>query len=382
MGKKTPKPAGAFDVVVVGDHPSAAFAAALLVKKSVKHVGLILLAGNVPDDRLVTLNPALFALSPILTPLQAAIPAEPVHGITFLSNEPGVRGEHRVDAPVISVAKYTDVRSAFAGLADVPGIETIRGGELVIHSVDAAGIALAVGRRSIHTSAMIFARPPDTAAGAALGMPDHWDAEVLRRFTILKCKTEKHLRLPRPRTMPMSLDVGSSLAWGRLLIGGGGMMLAVDEPVTDAAPSSGRKLLAGWVEVLKRHALLDESFDYPADSPLSVDLPLAGALVREGVASRSLMIGPAGGFYSQCGEEIYPGCWSAVFAVDTMVKALKDPHLQDGLQPYRQKWPVTLGEYLRGPQQNLRFLLPMVYRNAAMTARMAEAILLSKPVVR
>ena len=43
---------------------------------------------------------------------------------------------------------------------------------------------------------------------------------------------------------------------------------------------------------------------------------------------------------------------------------------------------LTLGDYLRGPQQNLRFLLPLVYRNAIMTARLADAILLGKSVVR
>jgi hypothetical protein len=65
-----------------------------------------------------------------------------------------------------------------------------------------------------------------------------------------------------------------------------------------------------------------------------------------------------------------------------MKKALREPHLQDALNPYRQKWRTTLGDYLRGPHQNLRFLLPLVYRNPVMTTRLAEAILLSKSVVR
>jgi hypothetical protein len=63
-------------------------------------------------------------------------------------------------------------------------------------------------------------------------------------------------------------------------------------------------------------------------------------------------------------------------------KAIKERHPQDALQPYRQQWGATLGDYLRGPQQNLRFLLPLVYRNSTMTARLAEAILRGKSVVR
>ena len=59
-----------------------------------------------------------------------------------------------------------------------------------------------------------------------------------------------------------------------------------------------------------------------------------------------------------------------------------EPHLQDALQPYRQKWGTTLGEYLRGPQQNLRFLMTLIYRNKQMSARIAEAILAGKSVIR
>jgi hypothetical protein len=61
---------------------------------------------------------------------------------------------------------------------------------------------------------------------------------------------------------------------------------------------------------------------------------------------------------------------------------LKEPHLQDALQPYRHRWRTTLGDYLRGPQQNFRFLLPLVYRKQVMTTRLTEAILLGKSVVR
>ena len=114
----------------------------------------------------------------------------------------------------------------------------------------------------------------------------------------------------------------------------------------------------------------------------SIDLPLAQALSQENVANRTLLIGPAGGFYSACAEDVYPNCWSSIFAVDVAKKALGEKHLQDALQPYRHKWGSTLGDYLRGPQQNLRFLLPLVYRNPVMTARMAEAILSGASVVR
>ena len=67
---------------------------------------------------------------------------------------------------------------------------------------------------------------------------------------------------------------------------------------------------------------------------------------------------------------------------DVLRKALKERHLQDSINAFRHVWRTTLGDYLRGPQQNLRFLLPLVYRNQVMTARLTESILQGKSVVR
>ena len=111
-------------------------------------------------------------------------------------------------------------------------------------------------------------------------------------------------------------------------------------------------------------------------------VPLALLFVCSGAAAAALPIGPAGGFYCQSAEDIYPNCWSAVYAVESIRKALKEPHLQDALNPYRSRWRTTLGQYLRGPQQDLRFLLPLIYRNEVMTTRLTESILQGKSVVR
>ena len=64
------------------------------------------------------------------------------------------------------------------------------------------------------------------------------------------------------------------------------------------------------------------------------------------------------------------------------INCLTPRHLQDALAPYRHNWRTTLGDHLRDPQQNLRFLLPLVYRNQVMTTRLTEAILLGKGMLR
>src|SRR6185437_5674552 len=172
------------------------------------------------------------------------------------------------------------------------------------------------------------------------------------------------------------------LCWGWVLPGNKCVQLAVEQPVETLSKFGHKELLATWVDMLRRNEILQCKGDVPIESAEYMDLPLAGALAHEGVANRTLLIGPAGGFYSACGEDIYPNCWSAIYAADAVKKALKEQHLQDALHPYRHRWRTTLGDYLRGPQQNLRFLLPMIYRNQKMTARLSESILLGKSVVR
>jgi len=76
------------------------------------------------------------------------------------------------------------------------------------------------------------------------------------------------------------------------------------------------------------------------------------------------------------------GSGTVVLAPNNATPFRLDIDVQDSIQVYRQKWGTTLGDYLRGPQQNLRFLLPLVYRNPVMTSRLAEAILSGKSVVR
>ncbi len=180
----------------------------------------------------------------------------------------------------------------------------------------------------------------------------------------------------------MALDLNGILSWAWLLPGKKFTQLAVEQPVESVGQHPSETLLAQWVASLRKHGVLADDIRISLDSAESMDLPFAGALSHEGIANRTMLIGPAGGFYSASGEDIYPNCWSAVFAADILKRALKEVHLQDALRAFSHKWRTTLGEYLRGPQQNLRFLLPLVYRNQVMTTRLVESILLGKSVVR
>jgi flavin-dependent dehydrogenase len=379
----TKAPSHNLDVLVLGNHPSAYLAAALLKEKTKLQVALAELPATEPDDRLVILNPAIWDLHPLLAGMGKKLKTTPIHGIRFLADQSEVRSEHHTKSAVIGIVRYKDVREKLKKLAEIEGVEFLGARPIQIHRLDETGVDVTIGKKQLRPTALVVAGQLPADQQALLGMPEHWDPEVVHRFTILRCRNVRHLNLPVKSAMPMSLDLRGKLCWGWLFPGDDEFQIMVEQPADgQASPSTGPELLAHWIKVLQQHGVLADKFEFSPSSAISFDLPLAGALAHEGVANRTLLIGPAGGFYSACGEDIYPGCWSAVFAADILKKALKEPHLQDALNPYRQKWRTTLGDYLRGPHQNLRFLLPLVYRNPAMTSRLAEAILLSRSVVR
>jgi hypothetical protein len=380
MPKSAPDPMA--DVLVLGEHPAAYLTAALLKQKTKLRVVHSTIPEEDNPDRLVIINPSFFSLHPLLEPLRRKLDLTPIYGLQFLSDDPAVRSEYRSKSILAHVASYKQVRAEMAKVAAAQGVECESPKELHIHRLDETGVDATVGRSALRPTVLVVGGPLPDRQHRLLGLPDAWEAEVIHRYTFLKLNGTKWADLGGRPVMPMSLNLRETFCWAWLLPGPKGMQLAVEQPVETLSQIRPADLLAHWVEVLKCNQVLTAKADVPLEDAESMDLPLAGALAHEGVANRTLLVGPAGGFYSACTEDIYPNCWSALYAADAIKKALKEPHLQDALHPYRHKWRTTLGDYLRGPQQNLRFLLPLVYRNPVMTTRLTESILLGKSVVR
>jgi flavin-dependent dehydrogenase len=380
MAKSQPQPP--VDVLVLGEHPAAYFTAALLRVKS----KLNILHATIPEeripDRLVLINPEMFDLHPLLGPVRRKLEASSIYGLQFLSEDPAIRSEHRGKSILGLVAFYKDVKAAFQKVAASEGVEFVTPKTLQVHRLDENGLEVTIGKARINPKVMVLAGPLPEAQQKMLGLPETWGTDVVHRYTFVKFKGGKQVDLGGKPLVPMSLDLQGRLTWAWLLPHGQCIQLAVEQPVETLNQIKPVDLLAHWVSVLKRHNVLKADAEVPLKDAQSIDLPLGGALAHEGLANRTLLVGPAGGFYSASGEDIYPNVWSALAAADAIKKALKEKHLQDALGPYRHNWRTTLGDYLRGPQQNLRFLLPLVYRNQVMTTRLTEAILLGKGMVR
>jgi len=373
------KPAPQIDVLVLGEHPSAYLAAAMLAQRQVR-VAHTTIPGEPSVERLVLVNPAMFALDPLLAPLRRKLDSTTHYGIRFIGNdtEPA---EHRSKSGLAGVAEYSAVREAARDIARACEIDLHRPGALNIGQLDEKGVEVSIDSKVFKPRMLIVAGTLPDAQRRLLGVDDAWSPDVLRRVSLLRMRGPKWTE-PAPKPLvQMSLDLCGNSCWGWMMSHGGVHQLVVEQPVERAAQNAPEELMRKWIEVLKRDGVLKYS-EIRKDSVAQFDLPLAGALEQEGVANRALLIGPAGAFYRGASEEIYPACWSAVFAVGVAIQALKATHLQDALQPYRQDWRTTLGEYLRGPRAHLKFLLPLVFRNAVMTRRMTEAVLLGKGVVR
>jgi len=375
-----------FDVLVIGEHPSAFLAAAILQAKgtiSVVHATpAASSAAPLAGDRLVLVNPNLFDLHPLLAPLKRKLDLSPTYGLRFFSDEPDVTAEYRARAAQCLVGSYRDIRLAMVKLAKDSGAKLVAPGEVTVVNLDESGVDAMLGKQPVRAKALVLSDRVDAAQARLLGLPESWDHDIPHRYTLMKVKTNAATEATSRPLLPISLNLGGSLCWGWLLRHKSTTQICVCQP-RSGGKYSPQQLLQIWIATLRHAGALGGSdADWVSRTPSQLMLPLAGALAHEGVANRTLLIGPAGGFYSACAEDIYPNCWSAVFAADVIKKALREKHLQDALNSYRHKWRTTLGDYLRGPHQNLRYLLPLIYRNQVMADRMAESILHGKSMVR
>ena len=373
-------------VVVIGDHPAASLCAVLLKQTKVDVALASSPAGTPGAGRLALLNPAFFDLHKSLAPLRDTINTQPISTVRFLGpggesaqTQPRTAATKKAkavsDGTLAHVVDFDELSAAVRELAASEGVMLLDGSASVVRVGD-DGVELSVGRKTLRPALLCVADPADAASTTALDAATFPGAGAQRQSTF---KLPAGAVSGDDAALAMCLDLGGGLNWGWLLRLGEAAQLTVQAPATADATA----LLNEWADLLRAAGLLSAGAARVDGRSIRHDvLPLAGALTRDVVARRTLLLGPAGGFYSASGEDLYPACWSAKFAADVAARAVKADHVQDALGAYRGKWGSTLGDYLRGPQQNLRFLLPLVYKNPTMTDRLADSILLGESLVK
>lgn len=103
--------------------------------------------------------------------------------------------------------------------------------------------------------------------------------------------------------------------------------------------------------------------------------PVAAALDMDThVTKHCILIGDAGGFISAASQEgLYPAIWSAQIAAGVVDEALRSRHSQDVLKTFDTAWRMKMADYLRSPNTDPQFLVPLVFSNQPMADRMAAA---------
>lgn len=103
--------------------------------------------------------------------------------------------------------------------------------------------------------------------------------------------------------------------------------------------------------------------------------PASAALDMEThVGKHTLLVGDAGGFVAAMSNEgLYPAMWSAAIAAEVVHAALDSVHSQDELMRFNTEWRMKMADYLRSPNTDSQFLVPLIFSNQPMADRMAAA---------
>ena len=144
---------------------------ALLRQKSKLRIVQAALPCREPEDRLVTINPAMFDLDPLLVGLKKSLPTTAVYGLRFLSDSVDNSSEHRAKSVVSLVARYEDVCKEVAEATESAGVEFLGNLPTDILRVDENGVQITVGKHAMHPRALIVAGHLPTEFKAMLGMP-------------------------------------------------------------------------------------------------------------------------------------------------------------------------------------------------------------------
>src|SRR4051812_21683942 len=177
------------DVLVLGSHPCAHLAAALLRQNSSIHVTRADVAGELLDDRLVVINAEFFDLNPLLAPLKKKLDLAPFYGLRFLADDSATKSEFADKSVAAFVGSMKPIRAAFGALSEEAGVQTIGKSKLEITGVDEHGVHVRLDGKSLKPKLLIIATNLSPDAQRTLGLPVSWENGVVHRYSYVKCKS-------------------------------------------------------------------------------------------------------------------------------------------------------------------------------------------------
>ncbi|MCP4251486.1 MAG: hypothetical protein GY778_30995 [bacterium] len=365
-----------YDVVIVGAGPAGATAAALLAGDE---RGILLVDRATlphPPGQAVWINAAA---NPILETIGAKIDdtgARPIAEITFYNDDLSKTATPAFEQPPALVAPrgtFNDVliQAAKDAGAEVRGSWPVAKIDLAEEFVELTGPDGENVRGRMLLAAMggegTLAQPMAKARQAPSSL--QWTAQFL-------------IDAPPAAADPavwVVLGLDKQGSFGLVISSGGQLSIsACGHGPGDAGPG----LLISLCQALVGQELAPAEAVQQAARATIQRCPAGAALEMDShVAKHALIVGEAGGFVSATSQEsIYPGMWSAQLAVEILENALKSTHSQDVLMEYDPKWRMAMAEYLRPPNTDIQFLLPLIFANQPMADRMGAAFFLGESI--
>ena len=352
------------DVMVIGAGAAGATAAALSATRG-QRVVLVERAhrGEKTPPRPDWLTAPALAMLDELHVRRGGCIGEPFGGAVFYPADLARSAETRTSEPSAFRVDYTRLTSRLRKRAARLGVECVYGtAPARLDAGEDHVAAVFQDRDPLRAKFLLFADGASDTGIDEAGSRPHWVADISTRVK----KPDRNDRMH----WVLGLDGGKSL--GCWWFGGPNVIIRLH---ARGSRESVREQFRSLIARIGQGGLL------PADLAVddaNIDLrPAPGQLALEIdslVDKRSLRIGDAGGFFSAAScEGIYPAMWSARLAVDVLVRAAVSRHPQDDLRHFSTLWRTTMADYLRPPNTDLQFLLPLVFSNQQMADRLAAA---------
>ena len=373
-----------YDVLIVGAGPAGAIAATLLAHQSHRVALIDQQKIPMPGPRTIWLGARTRDLLSEIGVALDGVFDNPVETVILHSADLRSRIQAPLDSPPAFLTDGTAVNAGLIKAATTAGVELVPNatitdlklGESHVELARESGSALqgrmligAWGPHSIFSSSVGVVPPSDEAA--------RWAIDIEVDLEAAKSAGAKGTSQPVVHCRPTAeLILGmEDQGIGYVLRDTTRLRVAMH---ARSASADMRARLGQLCVRLREAGVIDSDLGQLVSSATVRRGSACAALEFDShVGKHALVIGEAGGFVAGMSNEgIYPAMWSAKIAAAVMDEALSADSSQDHLMQFDTRWRTVMADYLRSPQTELHFLLPLIFSKEPMALRMANAFFL------
>jgi len=360
-----------FDVVVIGAGPAGATAASLLAEK--EHRVALIDRAHFPrkSTSIGWLNARAIPLLAALGVKEKSLLAHPLTDVTFLDGGLVKEAKPRFEDPAGYLIDRVAFGNALVAAAKSKGATLLDRTEAKNIQLQEASVVVELederkvkGRLLLLASGRGSALLDRAGVGRASSPSIVWTAQIDASL-----KSGQGPAKPRV-VVVLGLDKAGSFGFCALLPDR--LCVSIN---WCGDHGSATRALSDLCQRLQMRKEIPLDLSAAAATAKPVPSPAGAALDMDThVGKHTLLIGDAGRFIAAVSNEgVYPAMWSAKIAVDVAHQALASVHSQDELMAFDSLWRIEMADYLRPPNTDSQFLLPLIFSNQPMADRMGAA---------